>query len=257
VNATVSAPSTDDQSRKWYSEAEEVWFVKRVFRVPDEIARAARFTVHGIALTEPLLPSQRVYGKLDMGIMPREALTDSYDGMYPTKDCKFLRETERHYHPEFTEDELGLCAANAATINHLVMNLFLYLSNPRELLRQPSLYTQRDAEVNPHRREKIERKIGLTLAADEYLAGQFVIVEKPETLNLPVVTDEESSREVWPHWRRGHWRRGHWRRVWVGPHQDPLRHMEARWIRPVLVNADKGLAPPSAEYFVRQPAGKA
>jgi hypothetical protein len=146
------------------------------------------------------------------------------------------------------EDKDGLVLG--AKMIRLVLNAALYLSSPEKLSKlrpEGSLYERRDHENDPRKREKIEAKIRLNSVPDEYIVGQHVVFDGKHA-NAPVMDHEASGREMCVHWRRGHWRG-----VWVGRLYEPeTRHMEPRWIKPVLVNAEKGPAPEHVTYHVKE-----
>jgi hypothetical protein len=140
---------------------------------------------------------------------------------------------------------------NEIPIQRLVANVLLYLSSSDGQCDRPdtSLFKLSESETHLGRKRKLEHKIALGNLPDEYIVGQHVEFDGKHA-DLPVLGGVESDRSVRPHWRRGHWRR-----VWLGRHDEPeTRHLKPRWIKPKLVNEDRGPAPESVTYHVKEQA---
>jgi hypothetical protein len=132
----------------------------------------------------------------------------------------------------------------------LVMNVFCYMSSPEgktdTRVVSPKILRQYEKAKTWQEKAKLKAEIDLTCPSEDISIGQNITIPG-NAVYAPSVSDEESERTVCTHWRRGHWRH-----VWLGPHDHPDRHREARWIRPVLINPGVSAEPQQVFFKLKE-----
>jgi hypothetical protein len=140
--------------------------------------------------------------------------------------------------------------SDAIKVQSLMLNVFAYMSSPEgkadTRVESSKLLRQYDKAKTAFEKAKLKNEVERTFPTENISIGQSITIPG-NAVYAPSVSDEESERTVCTHWRRGHWRH-----VWLGPHDHPDRHREARWIRPVLINPGVSAEPQQVFFKLKE-----
>lgn len=131
------------------------------------------------------------------------------------------------------------------------INLFAYMALPqaaRDVIWKPDEDRERlrnaGSAWNSKRRRNLRNRLREEMRTETWEVGQTIVIQRRQAR-----AGEAGEGEIGTS-PRTHWRRGHISHYWIGAHDSPDRHKEARYIHPMLIMG-RGPVPESTTMVVK------